>query len=124
PHGLLHETLMAQAFIASPVRTPVIGWMSDLESLTVDDARAFYSDWYTPGNALVVVAGDVEADDVFTLAERTYGGVADRPVPVRRPQAEPQQRGARRSEEHTSELQSRENLVCRLLLEKKNKTWS
>jgi len=96
PHGLLHETLMAQAFIASPVRTPVIGWMSDLESLTVDDARAFYSDWYTPGNALVVVAGDVEADAVFALAERTYGGVADRPVPVRRPQAEPQQRGARR----------------------------
>lgn len=96
PHGLLHETLMAQAFLASPVRTPVIGWMSDLESLTLDDAREFHSAWYTPGNALVVVAGDVEAEDVFALAEDAYGRIADRPVPVRRPQAEPEQRGARR----------------------------
>lgn len=96
PHGLLHETLMAQAFLASPVRTPVIGWMSDLESLTVDDAREFYADWYTPGNALVVVAGDVRAEEVFALAERTYGRIEDRAVPVRRPQVEPAQRGERR----------------------------
>src|SRR5690606_11006438 len=96
PHGLLHETLMAQAFLASPVRTPVIGWMSDLESLTLDDARDFHCAWYTPGNALVVVAGDVDAQEVFELAERTYGRVADRPVPTRRPQVEPEQRGVRR----------------------------
>jgi zinc protease len=96
PLGLLYETLMAQSFLASPARTPVIGWMSDLESLTAGDAREFYSAWYTPGNALVVVAGDVDAGEVFELAERTYGRVADRPVPPRRPQAEPPQRGERR----------------------------
>lgn len=96
PHGLLHETLMAQAFLASPVRTPVIGWMSDLESLVLDDARDFYSTWYTPGNALLIVAGDVEAQAVFALAERTYGRIADRPVPQGRPQVEPEQRGERR----------------------------
>jgi zinc protease len=96
PHGLLHETLMGQAFLASPARTPVIGWMSDLESLEPDDAREFHSAWYAPGNALVIVAGDVDAQAVFALAERTYGRIADRPVPARRPQVEPPQRGERR----------------------------
>lgn len=96
PHGLLHEHLMAQAFMAAPVRTPVIGWMSDLESLELADARDFHAAWYTPGNALVIVAGDVDAQAVFALAERTYGQVADRPVPARRPQVEPAQRGTRR----------------------------
>lgn len=96
PHGLLHEHLMAQAFMAAPVRTPVIGWMSDLESLELGDLRDFHAAWYTPGNALVIVAGDVDAQVVFALAERTYGRIADRPVPARRPQAEPQQRGVRR----------------------------
>src|SRR5690606_42037841 len=48
------------------------------------------------------------------------GGIIDQPVPLQSPQA--RESGRNRSEEHTSELQSRENLVCRLLLEKKNKT--
>lgn len=94
--ALVHEQLMASAFVASPVRTPVVGWMSDLDAMTVDDARQWYERWYSPNNALLVVAGDVTPDEVFALAERTYGRVPARALPARKPQQEPEQRGVRR----------------------------
>lgn len=94
--SLVFEQLMASAFVASPVRTPVVGWMSDLQSLTVDDARQWYEQWYAPNNALLVVAGDVTPDEVFALAERTYGRIPTRALPERKPQEEPPQRGVRR----------------------------
>ena len=97
PGALLREQLMATAFVASPVRTPVVGWMSDLESMTVEDARDWYRRWYAPNNAVLVVAGDVDPEAVFRLAEATYGRVASRPLPERKPQAEPVQRGVRRA---------------------------
>lgn len=97
PGALLREQLMATAFVASPVRSPVVGWMSDLESMTVEDARDWYRRWYAPNNAVLVVAGDVEPEAVFRLAEATYGRVASRPLPERKPQAEPAQRGVRRA---------------------------
>ncbi|HOA95433.1 MAG TPA: pitrilysin family protein [Quisquiliibacterium sp.] len=94
--SLVYEQLMAAAFTASPYRAPVVGWMNDLEAMTVDDARDWYERWYTPGNALLVVAGDVTPAEVFELAERTYGRIASRALPPRKPQLEPQQRGVRR----------------------------
>jgi zinc protease len=94
--ALVFEQLMAAAFMASPVRSPVIGWMNDLQSMTVDDTRDWYRDWYAPNNALLVVAGDVEPAQVFDLAEKTYGRVASRALPARKPQLEPAQRGMRR----------------------------
>jgi zinc protease len=94
--GLLYEQLMAAALIAHPYRHPIVGWMSDLQSMTVADAQDWYDDWYTPANAVLVVAGDVEPEAVFRLAEQTYGKVAARPLPPRKPQDEPAQRGLRR----------------------------
>ncbi len=98
PRALLAEQLNATALIASPARRPVVGWMSDLESLTPDDARAFYQKWYVPANAVIVVAGDVEPDKVFALAQATYGAIGARAVPARKPQTEPAQIGMRRIE--------------------------
>jgi zinc protease len=92
----LYETLMATTFVAHPYRHPIIGWMSDLESMTVADAQAWYDAWYAPNNALLVVAGDVEPDEVFRLAEQTYGRIASRALPPRKPQTEPPQRGVKR----------------------------
>lgn len=89
------EQLMAVAFTASPYRQPVIGWMSDLQSMTVPDLEAWYRAWYAPGNATLVVVGDVSAADVFALAERHYGTAAPRELPARKPQDEPQQMGLR-----------------------------
>jgi zinc protease len=94
--SLVYEQLLASAFVASPARVPVIGWMNDLEAMTADDARTWYDTWYAPNNALVVVVGDVEADAVFALAERTYGRLPRKALPARKPQIEPPQRGVRR----------------------------
>jgi zinc protease len=96
PHARLAEAMDATIFLAHPHRRPVVGWMSDLDAMTADDARAFYQRWYTPSNAVVVVAGDVDVDQVRTWAEQTYGSIAARPMPARKPQTEPAQAGMRR----------------------------
>ena len=96
PRGLLYEQLNAAAFIASPYHRPVVGWMNDLESMTPNDVRDFYRRFYLPGNAAVVVAGDVDVAAVRALAEKYYGGIAPRALPLRKPRIEPLQAGIRR----------------------------
>lgn len=95
PQSLLYEQLMASMFVAHPYHWPVIGWMNDLENMTADDARAWYRTWYAPNNAMLVVVGDVDPDEVFALAEKSFGPVPARELPVRKPQTEPKQRGMR-----------------------------
>ena len=92
----LYEQLMATAFIASPYRHPIVGWMSDLQAMTYEDARDWYRSWYAPNNAVAVIAGDIDADEAFRLAEATYGKIPARALPARKPQGEPPQQGARR----------------------------
>jgi zinc protease len=94
--SLVYEQLMATALVAHPYRTPVVGWMSDLESMTWHDARDWYDRWYAPNNAIVVVAGDVSPAEVFALAEQYFGAIKIKTLPVRKPQDEPTQRGIRR----------------------------
>jgi zinc protease len=96
PRAALFEQLLAVTFQAHPYRTPVIGWMNDLEAMTVQDARDWYERWYVPNNAYVVIVGDVDHREVFSLAEKHYGPLAARPLPVRKPQEEPVQAGIRR----------------------------
>lgn len=96
PRALLAERLWATAFSAHPYRHPVIGWMSDLESMTVEDAREFYRRWYAPNNATLVVVGDVDADEVFRLAAQRFGSIPARPLARRRAQTEPPQNGIKR----------------------------
>ncbi len=96
PQSLLFEQLNAVAFQVHPYRVPVIGWMNDLENMTVSDARAWYEQWYTPNNAYVVVVGDVDHQKVFELAEEHYGALPARVLPLRKPQEEPVQVGTRR----------------------------
>ncbi len=98
PRARLFETMNATAFLASPYRRPIIGWMSDLDAMTPEDVRAFYRRWYTPANAAVVVAGDVDPARVLELAQRYYGRIAAAPVPARKPRDEPAQAGLRRIE--------------------------
>jgi zinc protease len=98
PRALMWEVLNATTFQTSPYRRPVVGWMSDLESMTPQDARDFYKQWYVPANAVVVVAGDVEPAQVLRLAQKYYGRMPARAVPARKPRAEPLQAGIRRIE--------------------------
>jgi zinc protease len=95
--ALVYEQLMASALSASPARHPVIGWMSDLRTLTVQDLREWYVRWYSPSNAALVIAGDVDPQAVFELAQQHYGRIPARAVPPRKLQQEPAQRGLRQS---------------------------
>jgi zinc protease len=97
PRALVAEALNAEAYFAHPYRWPVIGWMNDLEHMRHADARNWYARWYVPNNAVVVVVGDVKADEVFALAQKYYGRIKARPLPERKPQLEPEQRGVRRA---------------------------
>ncbi|MFN3375686.1 MAG: M16 family metallopeptidase [Burkholderiaceae bacterium] len=96
PRALLAEQLFAAAFVASPYRRPIVGWMSDLDAMTPEDVRAFYRTWYSPSNAAVVVAGDVDPQQVLAWAEKYYGRIPVRALPERKPRSEPAQMGLRR----------------------------
>ena len=93
PSSLLNESLMATAFISSPYRHPIIGWMNDLVNMKASDARDWYRSWYAPNNATVVISGDVDPQNILKLVQKYYGVIAPQELPVRKPQIEPPQRG-------------------------------
>lgn len=99
PHSLVHEKMMAVAYQSHPYRRPIIGWMNDLENMSVQDAQEWYDRWYAPNNAVLVVVGDVKPNDVFSLAQKYYGKIKSRPLlslALRKPQVEPPQAGIKR----------------------------
>ena len=96
PRARLSEQIDAALYLNHPYGKPVIGWRHEIEKLNREEALAFYRRFYTPNNAVLVVAGDVTTDEIKTLAEATYGKVAKVAEigPRRRPQ-EPAQVAAR-----------------------------
>lgn len=97
PGSMLREAMSATLYQNHRYGIPIIGWEHEIDGLTKEDAIAFYDKFYTPNNAILVVAGDVEADAVRTLAEETYGKVKRRAEPGDRMRAqEPPPRAARR----------------------------
>jgi zinc protease len=96
PDQLLDQELTATAFRAHPYRHPTIGWLPDLRSMTRDDLYGHYRRYYVPNNATLVVAGDVEADDVLSRIERSLGKIPAGAAPVRPAIVEPPQLGERR----------------------------
>src|SRR5690606_16146299 len=73
PGARLFEQMDAALFLNHPYQRPVIGWMNEMQGLTLQDALDFYRRYYTPANAILVVAGDVTAEEVRKLAETYYG---------------------------------------------------
>ncbi len=94
--AIVYEQLVAAAFINSPYRNPIIGWMDDLKNMTYHDALEWYQDWYAPNNAVLVVSGDVEPNEVHALAQKYYGAIPAKKIKDRKPQQEIPQIGARR----------------------------
>ena len=84
PNARLSEQMDAALYLNHPYGRPVIGWRPEIESLTRDDALAFYRRFYMPNNAIVVIAGDVTADEIKADAEATYGKIARRAEMVQR----------------------------------------
>jgi len=96
PQSLMYEIMSAAIYQEHPYHNPVIGWMSDLDVMTVNDARDWYKRWYEPNNATLVIAGDVNADEVFELAQKYYGKIPQGKLPDRRKFTEPAQVGIKR----------------------------
>jgi len=96
PESLTFERFNATAYEASPYRTPIIGWASDLEHLKVADLRDWYRRWYAPNNATLVVVGDLEPETVFRLAEKHFGPLQSEQVQSPKVRGEPVQRGEKR----------------------------
>jgi zinc protease len=80
PDARLSEQIMAALYLNHPYGRPIIGWHREIEQLDREDALAFYRRFYAPNNAILVVAGDVDAKEVRQLAERTFGQVAPQPA--------------------------------------------
>lgn len=91
PGALLGERMRAVLFLNSPYRLPIIGWKSEIAALSRDDALAWYSRYYAPNNAILVLAGDVTPERARALAEEHYGPIAPSGgiVPRSRPQEPP-----------------------------------
>lgn len=96
PTGPFEETLNALAYTAHPYRWPVVGWMSDLDAITRRDLDEYRAKYYTPRNAVVCLAGGLDADRCLKLAKRYFGGIPAGPEPPRPATVEPPQEGRRR----------------------------
>jgi zinc protease len=96
PQSLTFERFNAVAYVASPYRNPVIGWAGDLEQSTVEDLRDWYRLWYAPNNATLVVAGDVDPEQVFSLAEKHFGPLQPEQISPPKTRPEPEQLGQKR----------------------------
>src|SRR5262249_2783049 len=80
PDARLTEQMMAALYLNHPYGRPVIGWRQEIEKLDREDALAFYKRFYAPNNAILIIAGDVEAAEVRPLVEKFYGPVPAQPA--------------------------------------------
>ena len=85
PDARLNEQIMAALYLNHPYGRPVIGWHQEIEKLNREDALAFYRRFYAPNNAILVIAGDVEAADIRPLVERNFGPIPAQPAIPRAP---------------------------------------
>src|SRR6266849_8976695 len=85
PDARIGEQVAAALFLNHPYGRPVIGWRQEIEKLNREDALAFYRRFYAPNNAILVIAGDVDVNEVRPLAEQTFAKVVAQPaIPARR----------------------------------------
>jgi predicted Zn-dependent peptidase len=103
PDDVLDEAFNSVAFTASPYSWPVLGWMSDLQTIDRTELEAYHRTYYAPNNATAIIVGDVDLEEVEKLAKKYFG-----PIPAQAPAPsvetrEPEQKGERRIDvEHTA----------------------
>lgn len=83
PTGYFYEQMRGTLFMNHPYSDPVIGWLHETEALTRDNVMEFYNTWYAPNNAILIVSGDITAERLKPLAEKTYGALPAETVPER-----------------------------------------
>ncbi|MEM8689235.1 MAG: pitrilysin family protein [Pseudomonadota bacterium] len=97
PSGRLMEQVRAALYVNHPYGDPVIGWMHEIKELDLEAVQAFYKRFYDPANAILIVAGDITADELRPLAEKYYGVIPSAgPAKPRVRPLEPEPQAARR----------------------------
>ena len=96
PAADLYEQVSAAAFTAHPYGWPVVGWMSDLEAISLDDVKSYRQVFYAPANAILVVAGDIIPSMLLPKIQATFGAIPAGPTAPKVTSQEPPQRGERR----------------------------
>ncbi|MEM8776119.1 MAG: pitrilysin family protein [Pseudomonadota bacterium] len=97
PSALFREQQNAAQYLNHRYGIPIIGWQHEMSELSLEDALDFYQTYYSPNNAILVVAGDVEPENVLSLAKKYYGGIpASSDLPERSRPQEPKQLAERR----------------------------
>jgi predicted Zn-dependent peptidase len=100
PFGLFFAIdLPGKAFDTYPNAHNFYGDFKDLDAAKIEDVKSFYEKYYTPGNAVIAIVGDVNADDIFAKAEKYFGQIPSRPTPPKPNVEEPPQKAERRSTE-------------------------
>lgn len=95
PTALTFERFNAAAHLNGPYQNPPIGWVEDLNELTIGNLQDWYDAWYRPNNATLVVVGDVDAQQVLALATQYFGPLKAAALPEVKSRIEAQQRGER-----------------------------
>ncbi|KHE93247.1 MAG: insulinase family protein [Candidatus Scalindua rubra] len=95
--GKLSEALYSTAFISHPYRWPVIGWMSDIDSISLEDCKAFYRSHYAPNNATVILLGDIDFQKTISIVEKHFGNIppaelVDEVIPIENIQQQERQK--------------------------------
>lgn len=96
PQSLTYERFAAAAHVASPYHHPVVGWMWDLNAMTIDDVKKWYDTWYAPNNAILVIVGDVKPAETIKLVEKYFNPLKKGIVPQAKQPGELKDYGARR----------------------------
>jgi len=89
--GKLIEELFANAYTIHPYKLPVMGWMSDLENLTLEDCQQFYKTYYSPNNAIIILVGDFHSKTAKNLIKKYYGSISSQKSPPSVEKIEPVQ---------------------------------
>ena len=95
--GSMFELLQGTAYLAHPYQWPVVGWMADLDAITVKDCDDYFHVHYAPNNATIILVGDFKPDRAIDLISKAYGSIPAQPAPVAVVQDEPEQQGERRA---------------------------
>jgi zinc protease len=98
--GSMFEELYAAAFVAHPYHWPVVGWMKDLDNITLQDAKDYFRIYYAPNNATVFVVGDFDARQLQKKMEKVFGSIPRQAPPRKVVNSEPEQRGEKRLSLH------------------------
>jgi zinc protease len=85
PMYVLQAKARQRIFAGTPYADTGLGTKESFDKTTADMLKSFYDAWYTPGNALLVIAGDVDPQAVFSKVEGLFGKIQARQVPVKPP---------------------------------------